>query len=141
MVELNNTITLVVGDYSHDGHGITANVIVQSNFSQLEITTAYELGVKILGIDLCENVCSEYEDQTIKFSDFKKFLDAGYSTVNLNKDDLKSIKLEKDIEYVDDDLFAELYLFTVYIGNKNFEYNITVETNNINIGGYGLLGN
>ena len=140
MTKLNNTITLVVGDSSHDGHKATINVIIKTNFIKSKIISAYKLGVKTLGIDLSEDVCSDYEDRTLKFSVFKKFLDAGFDTVNLNDHDLESIKLEKDIEYFDSDFFAELYLFTVYIGSKDFEYKITEATNEIDIGGYGLLG-
>lgn len=139
--ELGHIITLVIGDWSHDGHSKTDTISIKSNISIKEVENAYNFGKKVIKIDLVEDVCRGYEENFIEFKDFQKFIDAGFleTGFELNKNDLKSIKNKKTIEYVDSDLFVALYLFTVSCGNDKFKYEI-IENNEsqINIGGYGL---
>jgi hypothetical protein len=144
MSDLIHTITLVLGDPYHDGHNISHNEYIKSNLTIKEIQGAYKKGVKKIGVDLSEDICAGSEENSLEFQYFKKFIDAGFLKFGfeLNKDDLKSIKNEKDIEYLDSDMFVALYLFTVFIGNGEFKYElIENEESNIDIGAYGLFGN
>ena len=142
MSNLVYTITLVLGDWSHDGHSISHNEYIKSNIPPEQVENAYEIGKKVIGVDLVENVAAEYEDGSLRFEDFKKFIDIGFLNFGfeLNEDDLKNLEKEEDIEYMGTDLFVALYLFTVHIGNDKFKYEISEEVNSINIGGYGLFG-
>lgn len=60
------TIELKLGDWSHDGHGITESIYISSNISTLKLKKAYKLGAKILGFDFSEIVARNYEDSKIK---------------------------------------------------------------------------
>jgi len=142
-INLVHTITLVMGDWSHDGHSKTYNAYIKSNLDVKQIQKAYEIGSKAIKIDLVEDICADYEDQTLKFKDFKKFIDAGFLKKydGFNEDELKSIKNKTDLEYIDTDLYLELYLFTVFCGSDKFKYEIleNPDDTNIDIGGYGLF--
>ena len=142
--ELYHIITLVLGDWSHDGHCVSHNEYIKSNLSAKEINIAYTVGKKVIKIDLIEDVCRGYDENFISFEDLKKFIDAGFleTKFKFNKNDLKSIKNQETIEYIDSGLFVALYLFTVSCGNDKFKYEIVEDNeNNINIGGYGIFGN
>jgi hypothetical protein len=144
MNDLPYTITLVAGDWSHDGHSISHNEWIKSNLTSKEIQKAYKDGVEKIGVDLSEDICAEYGEESLEFQYFKKFIDAGFLKFGfeLNKNDLKSIEKEEDIEYLDSDFFVALYLFTVFVGNGEFKYEMVEnEENNIDIGAYGLFGN
>lgn len=149
MTDLVYIINLTLGDWSHDGHNITVTEVIKSNLSIDEIASAYKKGSKKLKVNLTKDICAGYEENTISFVDFKKFIDAGFlkkidenTDFSFSEEEINSIKKEQDIEYVGTELFTELYLFTVYVGNELFQYSMAEnETNNINIGGYGLLGN
>lgn len=145
MSELEHTITLVLGDWSKDGHNISHNEYIKSNFSIEEIEKAYKIGAVRLNVDLTEDIAAGYDENSLPFEELKKFIDAGFLEKydGFSKDDLKSIKNKTDIEYLDSDLFIELYLFTILCGNDKFKYKIlnASENTSINIGGYGLFGN
>lgn len=144
-MELPNRITLVLGDWSHDGHNMTSNFIIDSNLTSKEVESAYKRGASKCGLDLRANVCSDYEDSSISAEDFKKLADAGYDRGDFGKvdpddDDPPGDPLKVGIDYVDHDEFLRMWLFIVKLGEPSFEckeirsYDVTV-----NIGGYGLL--
>ena len=60
------TINLIVGDWSGDGHTVTETVTISSNCSVDSIRLAYKEGSEILGFDLSETVCREFEDRLIR---------------------------------------------------------------------------
>lgn len=61
---MSTLIELVVGDAWGDGNGQTATTIVVSNKSSLEIQQAYDRGVKIVEVDL-KNEVSDYSNTTL----------------------------------------------------------------------------
>ena len=120
---MNNTINLVIGDWSHDGHEKTETVTVSSNLTIKEIEKAFKIGVNKLGFDITK-CCEDYEDHVLP----KKANDA------LKKAGFKGVD-EEGYFY---ETFADIYLFTVKQGDDSFKYKI-VTNQTINIGGYGLL--
>ncbi len=125
-------VKLVVGDWSKDGHNQSDDFYVESNLSAKEIETAYKKGTKKVKFDLCKNVASNYEDNILP----KKFLDTLVSLgFNLNPEDLDEIP--EGISLFPE-VFSDIYLFIVKLGNPNFEYKWTECSDEIHIGGYGL---
>lgn len=123
-------IELVVGDPSHDGHGLTRSIIIDSNLSEKDLNRAYILGSNKLSFDLIEDVASNYRDNIISRDFFLKMISLGYEKLHLDS--------QNDFDYLDSDLFFDMFLFIVKLGDPSFVYNI-VEIPNINIGGYGLF--
>jgi hypothetical protein len=135
------TITLEAGDWSDDGHGKTANYIVESSLDAKKLQKAYDKGSKIVGFDLSEDVCSDYEDSAIP----QEYLDAISSRAPFSKK-LRD-QLKEDGEYSKNadphiwhDSFAELWMLVAKIGCPELDWKF-VENNtaNIHIGGYGLF--
>lgn len=133
MSKLKNTINLVIGDWSDDGHGKTMNFTIVSNLTQRQIENAYEKGTKIVGFDLTEDVASEYQNNTLSIQNYEKLKSLGFK----HKLDLCHSN-DAECLWVSCDDFCEMYIFIVALGNKNFEHKHVIGKQ-INIGGYGLF--
>lgn len=128
---MKNQIQLILGDWSHDGHGKTETFIITSNLTRREILEAYDEGCDSLNCDLSSEISSEYEDHLLPASQVKKFLEKGFHFDELDFEKSGSI-------YLDTELYTELFLFTVKLGNPDFSHDY-IELESINIGGYGLF--
>jgi hypothetical protein len=127
---MTNTINLVVGDWSDDGHGKTDSYTIQTKTTRLELEKAFKKGQKIIGFNLDEDVCAEYEEYELKESEADKIRE---HLPNFNIDDLD------DGCYMDSESFAILYMEIAKLGDPTIEYEIADNENSINIGGYGLF--
>lgn len=145
-----NIITLVLGDWSHDGHGLTDRINISSNLTDKEITKAYKAGKKKLSFDF-DRVAEDYEDSRLTKVRWGEFLKLGFSNPEYEKkwsepyqpgDTYDPDDEESDL-VLDSEGFARLYLFLVKLGNDKFEYEILSDKQNptIEIGGYGLFSN
>lgn len=142
-------VNLVLGDWSGDGHSMTETVTIRSNLDKKALEAAYKKGAKKLGVDVEDDVASDYEDATISVEQWQKFADAGMTLEQLfdgaeyeTKEAQEAIDDEEDNFGIWCDAFSRLWLFTAKQGNPEFEYTIEKDDSpNINIGGYGLLGN
>lgn len=129
-------VTLVVGDWSHDGHGKTTNVMIKSNLTAKQIDEAYDLGKAVVGIDLYNDICSDYQDIDIPADVYAKYIAAGYPAEK--NDETGEPYGVNDLD--SRDTYVSLYLYTVKLGNVAFEYTeIPTYKNQVNIGGYGLF--
>ena len=54
--DLKYRLNLIVGDWSHDGHGMTDSVGIRCNRTIAEVQKAYDAAVKLTGMDLSEEV-------------------------------------------------------------------------------------
>lgn len=135
-----NTISLVIGDWSHDGHGHTDFVNIESNLSKAEVEDAYKAGTKKLGFNFVERVCSEYCENKMSNEIWQNFLAAGY-TVNPEIEYYFEEEEEDGDKELNVESFADLYLFIVKLGNPIFDARVLPqeEEPNIKIGGYGLF--
>lgn len=125
---MKNTINLVVGDWSDVGHGKTEAVTIESNLTTEELKKAYKKATKLLGFDLVEHCCEDYEDNKLSENVISKLESCGIDTTLL---------LEGD-DQISYETWPELYCQVCKLGNPTFEW-IFVANDAINIGGYGLF--
>lgn len=143
---LTKPISLVLGDWSGDGHLITKTVHIKTNVTVDELDEAYQNGVKKVGIDLSEKVCRNYGDYRLPYDSFLKliaFSELHDALFENYEEEIKAIKTEEDFtesdyNYLDYERYAKLYLGIARVGNPNIRYKF-VENPSINIGGYGLF--
>lgn len=133
---MKNKIKLVVGDYSRDGHEKSTDVYISCNLTAKEIEKAYKKGVKVVGLDVRENVASEYQDSYVLKEHYEKLKKAGY-TEELEPYDNDAETSTKF--YINDDSFAEMFMFVAKVGNPDLEYELVEDSDSVNVGGYGLF--
>jgi hypothetical protein len=136
---MKNIISLVVGDWSGDGHDKKDIINIESNFDKKAIDLAYKLGTEKLGFDFCNHIAEEYEDNKLPNEEWKKLKEAGYQDDNGLEEDAKKYN-DGEIS-LDISSFADIYLFIVKLGNEKFKFEYLEGNKNpqINIGGYGLF--
>ncbi len=143
-----HTTTLVLGDWSDDGHGKTDLVIIESNLDKEEIWAAYRKASKKLGFKLVEDVCADYEEGGISQDYLKTLIENGLNIEKVFDTDYDLKEAKKVLEGDDPDelvnlwtnSYTEIFLFIVKLGDPEFEYNIIEDdSSRINIGGYGLF--
>lgn len=131
-------LTLVVGDWSDDGHGKTQTFTIRTNRSPASIMSAYDRGSKKLGFDLSVDVASDYEDYLLDEEKWAAFVKHG-----LTDDDIVvSDGFESTSAYalsLYPAKFADLYLFIVKLGEPEFQCVSMGNSDSIEIGGYGLF--
>lgn len=129
---MNNIIRLILGDPCGDGHGRSATYVIKSNLTKEEIIKAYDGGVNKIGVDVINNVCSEYEESHVEECVIDKLIKFGYQS---------NLDTNNDGEfYVNKDDFVDMFLFIVKVGNHEFQFNMEKDdTKTIDIGGYGLF--
>jgi len=129
-----NLINLVIGDWSGDGHCQTETIQVESSLNKNELQVAYEAAAKKTKVRLVEAVVSDYEDNMISETDFKKLQKAG-----IVMDEIFFKDEEGNWDYsLDATSFAMLYLEMIKIVNPAFKYAFP-DVPTIRIGGYGLF--
>lgn len=135
---MNHIITLVLGDWSHDGHEKTETINIRSNLLKAGIEEAYALGTEKLGFDFCKEIAADYEDNMLDNEKWEALKKLGYQDDDLEEDGIKYN--EGDISLWTDS-FTDIYLFIVKLGNDEFEFEYLSEVQNpqIKIGGYGLF--
>lgn len=118
------TIKLVVGDWSGDGHNVTHTYFIEANYTSNEIEEAYQ---KFLTDRELYEPCEEYEDA--KLDDY--FL-AALAEANIDISDM-------EINFYSGRDFCEFYLRVAKHTLTNLEWNFLMEDiQTINVGGYGL---
>ena len=123
-------ITLVVGDWSLDGHEMMTSFTFETNArNKQHVQSSFRLGVKLLGYDITES-CGEYEDNRIS-DEFKERLSEIYPLWKIDYSESEGMYPR---------LFAEIYMFTVNLGDIEIAYSMCESRNTIGIGGYGLFG-
>lgn len=73
-----------IGDWSDDGHGKCDYYYIKSNKSVEEVRETHFQLLEKTGIDI-EEICSEYEDSSIRLELFKSLVELG---INIDKFDL-----------------------------------------------------
>ena len=129
--------TLVVGDWSDDGHGKTANIAIKSNLSPAEVLCAYETGSKKLGFDLINTVAEVYEDRAISREKWNAFVKLGFDC-DLAKFDVPYDNGDDDDLSLCYEAYTSLYLFVIKLGEPDFQCE-PMNNKSIQIGGYGLF--
>jgi hypothetical protein len=128
-----NTIEIVVGDWSADGHGRTETVVITTDYTAKEVEKAFNAGVKKTGFNIQEH-CQEYEDNAVP-NDLYDYFDAqGVEYANIRHDS------DDGNQGIGSDDYAKIWLKTCELGDPNFKYKVQSNyENKVNIGGYGLF--
>lgn len=126
---------LEVGDWSHDGHERTQDNLFISSHSAADINLAYRSAVELIGVDIVEDVCDDYEDNMVSPADAKR--------INAKLDGILDVLSTADSDNPDDyaldiDGFVKLYLAYIHLGNAAIQM-VPVISTDIHIGGYGLF--
>ena len=128
-------ITIVVGDWSGDGHSQSDTYVVESNLDKPSIERAYRIATRQLGFDLIKDVCEAYEENKIAEEVYEKLVENGINIDGLAKED----ELDCDYYGMTPDIWLKLYLDVVKLGNPELQYSILNDHNEeLHIGGYGL---
>lgn len=133
---MEHLVKVVLGDWSGDGHSITDSEVIQTNLTSNEIVKAYYEGSKIVGFNLSDDACCDYQDSLLRGDQVKKLRDAG---INLDYDDSHEDPIEDEEDGVSllAEEFLELYFEICKLHRPDLQYKI-VKLSQINIGGYGL---
>lgn len=153
-----NIISLVLGDWSDDGHGKTATYVAKSTGTARDIEAAYSAGVSTLVLQygdeirgMLDNLCDDYEDDAIS-GDLREWLiDAGILTFKEECDVFNEFEKLSTGEYgwrrldpdedgrLDIDTFAEIYVGIARLGGIDIELVPDTHDYVVKIGGYGLF--
>jgi hypothetical protein len=131
-------ITLVMGDWSYDGHGKTETISVLSSKGLSAVIAAYKKGVQAVGLDLTDEVACDYEDSTLSAEHLATLVAAGYQIEGL--EEAEGEPVPKDYQYLSTDQFVDMWLFIVRKGDPDLRIEVGAQDPTINIGGYGLFG-
>lgn len=132
-------ITLVVGDWSGDGHDKSDTYIIESNLDLEQLSAAYKAGVQLLGTDLVEDICSDYEDNSFPVEVFNKLQALlGPHKVQLDLDE-DYPEAEEEFRVYDSELWVDLILGVCKLGNPSLEWSLIDPDASWHIGGYGLF--
>ena len=144
MSKLEHKTTLIIGDWSGDGHDKKEAVVIKANLDSKDIMKAYKKASKKLGFSFIDEVASEYEDRILTRDKFKTLLDNGLDMNVLGGDyeikEAKECLEDEDSEGVSlwHDSYREIFLFIVKLGDDSFEWEET-QGATLDIGGYGLF--
>lgn len=133
-----HTVSLVVGDWSRDGHNMSETIMIEANMTNREIEKAYKKGVVLTGIDLSKE-CNGYEQSQLSEGTIERLKMIGIQYIeDDNSDDPESTSPDED-GYVSAECFAYIYLTIARVGSGGkLDYSI-IKGDDINIGGYGLF--
>jgi len=140
--ELPHMINLVMGDWSGDGHSQTATVTIISNIDKKALEKAHKAGAKKTDVNFEDDVAADYEDNTISKDDVDKLSKFGFKIEDYSEDEDPGDDDDDPRYCLWTDGYALAWLFVAQIGNPDFKFEVIEDDSpNINIGGYGLLGN
>lgn len=128
-MSMKHSIDLVVGDWSRDGHGISEKYTVECNYNSKDVWGAIKAAKKWLELG---EMCSDYEDSTIRQPDFDKLVEAG---IDLTK--YEYYDNEEEIHMCSD----SWVMFNMWLAKTqlpDLEYK-EVNNKSLEIGGYGLF--
>ena len=140
--ELNHTFTLTTGDPSRDGHNQSDSTLFRCNKSLAEVKKSYGLASKMYSLDLTRQ-CEEYEDSRFSSKFLEKLRAAFHNRPELLGENwLTPDGVDDEDQYVDADLFCELYLEIAKLLDPELEWaEDSSSASDHFIGGYGLYWN
>lgn len=124
MNNLTNVVELLMGDPSGDGHGRARSFYIRTNLTIKQIEAAFKKGAKKVGLDISK-CCEDYEDGSLTKEQLEILKEAGWDPENCwnYKYAKEHGQLDLDESFsLSTDEFADIYIFTVYQGNQNFEH-------------------
>jgi len=143
-MSLDHVTTLVVGDWSGDGHDKKELTVIRSNLDSKEIMKAYKKASKKLGFNFIEDVAADYEDRTVSRDQLKALVDNGMSLDILGYEyeinEAKECLEDEDSEGISiwGESYRDIFLAIVKMGDETFEWEES-RGDSLNIGGYGCF--
>lgn len=144
MSKFSEVTTLVVGDWSGDGHDKTSMTVIRSNLNSKQIMKAYKKASKKLGFSLIDDVASDYEDRILSRDRLQVLLDNGMKFEVLGLEyEIKEAKECLEDEASEgiglwSESYRDIFLFIVKMGDESFQWEVS-HGDSLNIGGYGLF--
>ena len=132
-----NTIKIVVGDWSDDGHGKTDSFVYQSSATEEEMKEAYNKTCKVLGFDPCKTYFRGYEESSMPNTDYEKIVKLLGSEFG---DEAFCEDGEPEAREFSSNELAALWIEMVKYSLPDIEIKeMEDDISQINIGGYGLF--
>jgi len=137
-------IELEWGDYSGDGHDKRLSCVIISNKDKASLEVAYQKGVELIGFDLIEECCTEYEEREFpdrvveiikKNSELSEYLSCS-ECYDLRENQGHQCEEHLNVEACDH--WLDLYFHFLKVGDPTLEIE-TLKPESIYIGGYGLF--
>jgi hypothetical protein len=153
---------LVLGDWSHDGHGKTDKVLIESNLPVEDVRQAYIDSCKLTGVQFNINedftgkerdweeamdmqILTEYDSPKITLKQFKVLYEHGLRVETLAKwNDQEPTDYAEDVEdaeeeyFISEEAFVPLWIWFVTLSNKDLVLTKSKQHDTIpNINGYG----
>lgn len=132
-----NTINLIIGDESNDGHGKTSTYSIATPGTIDDFNVAYNKACNILGFNFITDCCNDYEDNLIDFDIAEKLKNSGID-LDLYLEKWPGLEKTEDGYGVWTDDYVLLYIEIVKLGGYTEPITI-INNNEISIGGYGLF--
>ena len=135
-----NRISLVIGDWSHDGHEKTEDIDIRCNFTTKELHAAYKKGTEKLGFDFIATVAVEYEDDRLPADKWEKLTKLGLK-LDYELEPFDDLDGEEDDYRIDSITYAEIIMFICSLGSPDLTYKFIEKdySDNWHVGGYGLF--
>ena len=144
MSKYEHVTTLVVGDWSGDGHDKKDMTVIRSNLDSKQIMKAYKKASEKLGFNLIDDVCADYEDRTLYRDQLKALVENGMNLDVLGFEyDIKEAQEcldDEDSEGISlwGESYRNVFLAIVKMGDNSFEWEES-RGDSLNIGGYGCF--
>jgi hypothetical protein len=143
---MSDTLNLVVGDWSRDGHNQTDSILVSTALTAQDVQDAWRTLERDLkakyNFTLYDNVCSEYEESQLNEMQVIAFLNMGIDLDSIAENYSENPSDPPDY-HLGSDSYAELVIELLNKTNPALELKSVPHQYNkeINIGGYGLFWN
>jgi hypothetical protein len=144
-------LSLIIGDWSNDGHGKTDTVLVTMNVSRAELLKAHEKGLK--QVPAFKGSCENYEESYISLGLAHQLVKAGLDPEDFLTDpccrwdeSTKSLiecswdhPENEELLFIDSEGYAKLYMEICKLGDPLIAYSFNNnKSDEICIGGYGV---
>jgi hypothetical protein len=131
-------IKLTMGDWSHDGHGLTEHVMVMCNLTATQLQQAYKRGCEKVGFDFTRDVAASYEDNVLPQGLLKKLEEQGFVPKEFASEWADPYDGEKF--RLGPDNFWQIWMFVAGLSSTLLDYEeVTGDFTDVRIGGYGLF--
>jgi hypothetical protein len=142
-------INLILGDWSHDGHGSSETFTIESNLTYKEVEKALAAGEKLVDVVL-DDMAAEYEYPYVDYEDWEKLSAHGLTVKMLCDGDgydedwitgeVNNDIRNKEAVRLDEESFLNIFYFLVKKGNPEFQYKLIKDDSpTLKLGGYGLF--
>lgn len=118
---MSNIVTIVLGDWSNDGHGRRTDINIKTNLTKKEMIEAYHKACDKLGFYFHE-VCDDYEEDFVTQDIVEIMEKYGYEF---------NFEEEADEYYhnrIGEEEYIHMMLWFLKQGNPDFEYEVVTPT-------------